>query len=90
MLHNEQSLMPTRYSYTDVVAMTNNFEDKLGLQGGLGSVYKGQLPDGCLIVVKMLENSRFRGTEKLVEFVTPMFFSWWDSVLKAISRLSSV
>ncbi|XP_034201806.1 LEAF RUST 10 DISEASE-RESISTANCE LOCUS RECEPTOR-LIKE PROTEIN KINASE-like 2.5 [Prunus dulcis] len=67
VLHNEQSLMPTRYSYTDVVAMTNNFEDKLGPQGGLGSVYKGQLPDGCLIVVKMLENSRFRGTEFINE-----------------------
>ncbi|VVA18042.1 PREDICTED: rust resistance kinase Lr10 [Prunus dulcis] len=70
VLHNEQSLMPTRYSYTDVVAMTNNFEDKLGPQGGLGSVYKGQLPDGCLIVVKMLENSRFQSFkwEKLHKF----------------------
>lgn len=28
--------MPKRYSYTDVVAMTNNFEEKLGRQGGLG------------------------------------------------------
>ncbi|CAL8995051.1 unnamed protein product, partial [Prunus brigantina] len=33
----------------------------------VGSVYKGQLPDGCLIAVKMLENSRFRGTEFINE-----------------------
>uniref|UniRef100_A0A2P2P8W5 Protein kinase domain-containing protein n=1 Tax=Rhizophora mucronata TaxID=61149 RepID=A0A2P2P8W5_RHIMU len=36
--------------------MTNNFKDKLG-QGGYGSVYKGKLPDGCLVAVKILTES---------------------------------
>jgi hypothetical protein len=33
---------PTRYAFTDIIAVTNRFRDKLG-QGGYGSVYKGVL-----------------------------------------------
>ncbi|XP_059655454.1 rust resistance kinase Lr10-like [Cornus florida] len=68
-LQNQQSLMPKRYSYTDLVAMTNHFRDKLG-QGGFGSVYKGQLPGGYLIAVKMLENTKFSGEEFINEVST--------------------
>ncbi|GLT91884.1 hypothetical protein SLE2022_097460 [Rubroshorea leprosula] len=45
---------PKRYSYTDIISMTNNFKNKLG-KGGFGSVYMGQLLDGCLVSVKLLE-----------------------------------
>lgn len=49
--------MPRRYSYSDLIAITDNFKDKLG-QGGFGTVYKGQLPDGFSVAVKMLGNSK--------------------------------
>ncbi|KAH7834372.1 hypothetical protein Vadar_015307 [Vaccinium darrowii] len=68
-LRNQQSLMPKRYSYADLVAVTNHFKDKLG-KGGFGSVYKGQLPGGILIAVKMLENTKFTAEEFINEVST--------------------
>ncbi|KAH6803681.1 PR5-like receptor kinase [Perilla frutescens var. frutescens] len=47
------SLAPKRYSYNEIKKMTNSFKDKLG-QGGYGIVYKGELPDGQLVAVKVL------------------------------------
>ncbi|ESR61601.1 hypothetical protein CICLE_v10017830mg [Citrus x clementina] len=68
-LHNQQSWMPKRYSYPEIIAVTNHFTHKLG-QGGFGSVYKGQLHTGRLIAVKMLENSKFSGEEFINEVST--------------------
>lgn len=68
-LHNQQSWMPKRYTYIEITAITNHFRDKLG-QGGFGSVYKGQLSDGSLIAVKLLENSSFSGEEFINEVST--------------------
>uniref|UniRef100_M8C494 non-specific serine/threonine protein kinase n=1 Tax=Aegilops tauschii TaxID=37682 RepID=M8C494_AEGTA len=45
---------PTRFTYKELQAATNNFSDKLG-EGGFGSVYLGTLPDGSHIAVKQLE-----------------------------------
>ncbi|KAL5763440.1 hypothetical protein ACOSP7_019704 [Xanthoceras sorbifolium] len=68
-LHKQQSWMPKRYSFIEIIATTNHFRDKLG-QGGFGSVYKGQLSDGSLIAVKVLENSSFSGEEFINEVST--------------------
>ncbi|XP_006448346.2 uncharacterized protein LOC18051093, partial [Citrus clementina] len=68
-LHNHQSWMPKRYSYPEIIAVTNHFTHKLG-QGGFGSVYKGQLHTGRLIAVKMLENSKFSAEEFINEVST--------------------
>ncbi|KAL9230271.1 hypothetical protein vseg_005646 [Gypsophila vaccaria] len=46
--------MPLRYSYKSLQDATNNFSVKLG-QGGFGSVYQGELPDGTRLAVKKLE-----------------------------------
>ncbi|XP_075508216.1 G-type lectin S-receptor-like serine/threonine-protein kinase SD2-5 [Primulina tabacum] len=46
--------MPIRFSYKDLQTATNNFTVKLG-QGGFGSVYRGNLPDGVQLAVKKLE-----------------------------------
>ncbi|KAJ0038442.1 hypothetical protein Pint_22135 [Pistacia integerrima] len=61
--------MPKRYSYAEIMAMTNHFEVHLG-KGGFGSVYKGQLRRGCLIAVKVLENSKFSAEEFINEVST--------------------
>ncbi|KAJ0096577.1 hypothetical protein Patl1_27568 [Pistacia atlantica] len=68
-LHKQQSWMPKRFSYSELMAVTNNFRDKLG-QGGFGSVYEGQLHTGSLIAVKLLENSKFNGEEFINEVST--------------------
>ncbi|CAL5342855.1 unnamed protein product [Camellia sinensis] len=45
--------MPTRFSYEELRAMTNNFNHMLG-EGGFGSVFQGTLSDGTNVAVKRL------------------------------------
>ncbi|EEF37525.1 receptor serine/threonine kinase, putative [Ricinus communis] len=51
-----------RYRYTEVKKMTQSFKDKLG-QGGYGGVFKGKLPDGHDVAVKVLKESNSNGEE---------------------------
>jgi serine/threonine protein kinase len=62
---------PVRYAYTDMIAITAHFRDKLG-QGGYGSVYKGVLlPGNVHVAVKMLEgNSNCNGEDFISEVST--------------------
>ncbi|XP_044487568.1 G-type lectin S-receptor-like serine/threonine-protein kinase SD2-5 [Mangifera indica] len=46
--------MPIRFSYNDLSKATKSFSTKVG-QGGFGSVYLGDLPDGTQLAVKKLE-----------------------------------
>uniref|UniRef100_A0A0E0BW44 Protein kinase domain-containing protein n=1 Tax=Oryza meridionalis TaxID=40149 RepID=A0A0E0BW44_9ORYZ len=56
-LQMQQMIGPTRYAYTNIIAITSHFRDKLG-QGSYGSVYKGVLlPGNVHIAVKMLTGS---------------------------------
>ncbi|KAE8793620.1 receptor-like kinase ARK1AS [Hordeum vulgare] len=70
-LRIQQLIGPTRYAYTDIIAITRHFRDKLG-QGGYGSVYKGVLlPGGVHVAVKMLEgNSNCNGEDFISEVST--------------------
>ncbi|KAK9007991.1 hypothetical protein V6N11_074898 [Hibiscus sabdariffa] len=43
------------FGYKDLEKATKNFSEKMG-KGGFGSVFKGTLPDGGIIAVKMLES----------------------------------
>ncbi|XP_059069199.1 rust resistance kinase Lr10-like [Cryptomeria japonica] len=49
--------MPTKYSFSQLNKITNNFADKLG-EGGFGVVYKGKLSSGSLVAVKLVDQSR--------------------------------
>ncbi|KAE8648797.1 LEAF RUST 10 DISEASE-RESISTANCE LOCUS RECEPTOR-LIKE PROTEIN KINASE-like 2.5 [Cucumis sativus] len=44
---------PKRYTHSKLKKITNSFKNKLG-QGGFSSVYKGKLPDGREVAVKLL------------------------------------
>nr|ACK44485.1 receptor-like kinase [Triticum aestivum] len=70
-LRIQQVIGPTRYAYTNIVAVTSHFRDKLG-QGGYGSVYKGVLLPGDIhVAVKMLEgNSNCNGEDFISEVST--------------------
>ncbi|CAL4951013.1 unnamed protein product [Urochloa decumbens] len=63
------SSKPTRYTFSEVKKIAKRFKDKLG-QGGFGSVYQGQLPNGMPVAVKMLENSTGEGEEFINEVAT--------------------
>ncbi|CAL4975738.1 unnamed protein product [Urochloa decumbens] len=60
---------PTRYTFSEVKKIARRFKDKVG-QGGFGSVYKGELPNGVPVAVKMLENSTAEGDEFINEVAT--------------------
>ncbi|XP_057827845.2 rust resistance kinase Lr10-like [Cryptomeria japonica] len=61
--------MPTRYSYSQLKKITSKFADKLG-EGGFGVVYKGKLPRGNLVAVKILDQSRHSETQFMNEVAT--------------------
>ncbi|KAL5553098.1 hypothetical protein UlMin_040499 [Ulmus minor] len=54
--------------YLDIKKMTNSFTEKLG-KGGFGDVYKGKLDDGCLVAVKVLNNTKGSNAEEFINEV---------------------
>ncbi|GLJ09854.1 hypothetical protein SUGI_0117040 [Cryptomeria japonica] len=60
---------PTRYSFSKLKKITNNFSDKLG-EGGFGVVYKGKLRSGFYVAVKILDQSRHSGSQFMNEVAT--------------------
>ncbi|GLJ28347.1 hypothetical protein SUGI_0557270 [Cryptomeria japonica] len=61
--------IPTRYSYHQIKRYTNNFAVRLG-QGGFGTVFKGELPNGCMVGVKILDKSKHSRIQFMNEVVT--------------------
>ncbi|BAS70062.1 Os01g0114600 [Oryza sativa Japonica Group] len=70
-LRMQEMLSPMRYGYTDIIAITSHFRDRLG-QGSYGTVYKGVLlPGNIHVAVKMLNgNSNCNGEEFISEVST--------------------
>ncbi|KAI5684304.1 hypothetical protein M9H77_05532 [Catharanthus roseus] len=60
------SLAPKCYSFQEIKKMTDSFAHLLG-QGGYGSVYKGTLPDGRPIAIKVLRDNKGNGEEFINE-----------------------
>ncbi|KAE8679764.1 putative receptor-like protein kinase [Hibiscus syriacus] len=66
ILQYGSELAPKRYSYANIKKITKSFKDELG-QGGFGTVYKGTLPDGRLVAVKVLNEAKGSGDEFINE-----------------------
>ncbi|TVT99388.1 hypothetical protein EJB05_55276, partial [Eragrostis curvula] len=65
-LQKQGTSHPKRYTYSQVRRMTKSFAHKLG-QGGYGAVYRGNLPDGREIAVKILKDTEGDGEEFMNE-----------------------
>ncbi|GJS99258.1 leaf rust 10 disease-resistance locus receptor-like protein kinase-like 2.4 protein [Tanacetum coccineum] len=65
-IRDNGNMAPRRYKYLEIKKMTNSFLEKLG-QGGYGSVYKGQLPNGKLVAVKLLDDATGDGEDFINE-----------------------
>ncbi|XP_027357373.1 PR5-like receptor kinase [Abrus precatorius] len=65
-LKEHRALAQKRYKFSEVKKMTNYFKDKLG-QGGFGAVYKGKLPTGYPVAVKLLKSSKGNGEDFINE-----------------------
>jgi serine/threonine protein kinase len=63
------TLKPARYTFAEVKKISRRFKEKIG-QGRFGSVYKGELPNGVPVAVKMLENSTGEGEAFINEVAT--------------------
>ncbi|KAE8668224.1 putative ENTH/VHS/GAT family protein [Hibiscus syriacus] len=84
---NRKISTPKRYSYTEILAMTNNLEHRLG-QGEFGSVYKGQLlPKGCLVAVRLLAESKI-SEENFINQVSSLGKIEHASVVKLVGFCS--
>ncbi|KAJ0233664.1 LRR receptor-like serine/threonine-protein kinase [Hirschfeldia incana] len=62
-----QGLQTVCFTWRQLQAATNNFDEanKLG-EGGFGSVFKGELPDGTMIAVKKLSSKSCQGNREFV------------------------
>ncbi|KAF8413695.1 hypothetical protein HHK36_001687 [Tetracentron sinense] len=60
--------MPTRFSFQDLKAATEDFSRKLG-QGGFGSVFEGTLSNGTKVAVKRLLFKRKAEDEQLFDLL---------------------
>ncbi|KAL2235025.1 UNVERIFIED_CONTAM: Rust resistance kinase Lr10 [Sesamum indicum] len=65
-LSNHGNLAQRRYKYSDLKKMTSSFSENLG-RGGYGNVYKGKLPDGRPVAVKILNESKENGEDFMNE-----------------------
>ncbi|XP_078150034.1 rust resistance kinase Lr10-like isoform X2 [Carex rostrata] len=68
-LRNYRVMNSTRYTYDDLKKMTNRFKKRVGA-GAFGTVYKGVLPNGIPVAVKMLHRSAWGGEQFVNEVAT--------------------
>ncbi|XP_058194429.1 rust resistance kinase Lr10-like isoform X1 [Rhododendron vialii] len=68
-LQSYKTLIPTRYTFSEIKGITSRFKKRLG-QGGFGSVYQGKLANGIPVAVKVLENSKGNEEEFINEVST--------------------
>lgn len=65
-MRNYGAHAPKLYSYSDLKKITSSFSHKIG-QGGFGQVYRGKLPDGRAVAVKVLAETNGDGEEYINE-----------------------
>ncbi|CAN0923117.1 Rust resistance kinase Lr10 [Linum grandiflorum] len=70
-LDDYKALKPTRFSYTDIKRITNQFDTELG-RGAYGTVFKGKLSTEIEVAVKILDSTTIGDGEDFVNEVSTM------------------
>ncbi|XP_073016574.1 LOW QUALITY PROTEIN: LEAF RUST 10 DISEASE-RESISTANCEUS RECEPTOR-LIKE PROTEIN KINASE-like 2.4 [Primulina eburnea] len=65
-LFKHEYLAPKKYKYSQIKKITKSFSEELG-HGGYGSVYKGTLPNGQFVAVKLLTETKSNGEDFINE-----------------------
>ncbi|XP_078149950.1 rust resistance kinase Lr10-like isoform X2 [Carex rostrata] len=68
-LRSYRVMNSTRYTYDDLKKITNRFKKRIGT-GAFGTVYKGELPNGIPVAIKMLHSSAGSGEQFVNEVAT--------------------
>jgi serine/threonine protein kinase len=68
-LRNYKVMNPTRYTYVELTKITHELKKRIG-NGAFGTVYKGQLPSGIPVAVKVLDRSSSNGDLFINEVAT--------------------
>jgi len=61
-LQSHNNLMPIRHCYSEIRKITKSFKKKLG-EGGYGTVFKGTLQSGRLVVINMFGKFKANGQD---------------------------
>ncbi|XP_059445466.1 rust resistance kinase Lr10-like [Corylus avellana] len=70
-LEDYKNFKPTRFSYSDIKRITNQFVEKLG-EGAYGTVFKGKLSNEVHVAVKMIMNTSKENGEEFINEVGTM------------------
>lgn len=74
---------PPRFSLKQIQNFTWNFSSKIG-EGGFGTIYKGLMPNGAYVAVKLMSGNSHRVNEELIDEVSILSKTYHRNIVKLL------